>query len=394
MRRLLPRLLLAAAVAALAIAILWAPPYARALSFVIRAARIEGPLLDAARSRTRPVVAEPIAPIRTRHGPIRSRVYRPAGPADRAVVLVPGVHAMGVDEPRLAFLSTELAASGIAVAAIELPDLMQFELSTRSVDMIEDASRWLSGRADLAPDGRIGLVGVSFAGGLSVVAAGRPAIRDRLAFVFSFGGHGDLPRTLRYLCTGVEPPPPGAPANATRRQREPHDYGVAILLLRLADRLVPPGQTAPLRHAILTFLRASHLDVIDKPAAEPVFERARAMERAMPQPSRTLMRLVNTRNVAELGLRLLPLLEETSFPAAVSPERSDPPAAPVYLLHGIDDQVIPAVETRLLAHHLEGRAPVRYLLTGLISHAQTDGTPDALEVWRLVRFWAGMMQER
>ena len=394
MRRLLPRLLIAAALAALAIAFIWGPPYARALSFVIRAARVEGPLLQAARSRTQTVVADPIASIRTRHGPIRSRVYRPAERLDRAVVLVPGAHAMGVDEPRLDFLATELAASGIAVAAIELPDLMRFELSTRSVDMIEDASLWLSGRADLAPDGRLGLVGVSFAGGLSVVAAGRPAIRDRLAFVFSFGGHGDLPRTLRYLCTGVESPPPGAPADAPVRRREPHDYGVAILLLRLADRLVPPEQADPLRHAILTFLRASHLDMIDKLAAQPVFEQARAMERAMPEASRTLMHLVNTRNVEELGPRLLPLLEETSFPAAVSPERSDPPAAPVYLLHGIDDRVIPAVETRRLAHYLRGRTDVKCLLTELISHAQTGDAPEPLEVLRLVRFWAGMMQER
>ena len=54
-------------------------------------------------------------------------------------------------------------------------------------------------------------MGISFAGGLSMVAAGRPAIRDRLAFVFSFGGHGDLPRVLRYLCTGLEPLEPGDP---------------------------------------------------------------------------------------------------------------------------------------------------------------------------------------
>ncbi|HXE79239.1 MAG TPA: hypothetical protein VNK41_00675, partial [Vicinamibacterales bacterium] len=366
---------------------------ARALSFTIRIARVEGPLLRAARFTTQPVAAGAIAPLPTRHGAIRSRVFRPLERIERAVILVPGVHAMGVEEPRLAFLSTELAASGIAVAAIELPDLMRFELTPRTVDMIEDAARWLSERRDLATDGRIGLIGVSFAGGLSIVAAGRPTIRDRLAFVFSLGGHGDVERTLRYLCTGIEPAHPDDGVGAAGRRRTPHDYGVAILLLRFADRLVPPEQVAPLRGAILTFLRASHLDVIDKPAAAPVFAAALEQEHALPEPARTLMHFVNTRNVTELGPRLLPVLEQTAFDPSLSPERSDPPAAPVYLLHGVDDQVIPSVETRRLARHLESRTRVRVLLTPLISHAQTDGSQDPIEVFRLVRFWAAMLEE-
>ena len=48
------------------------------------------------------------------------------------------------------------------------------------------------------------MMGISFAGGLSIVAAGRPALRDHVAVVLSLGGHGDLPRTLRYLCTGIQ----------------------------------------------------------------------------------------------------------------------------------------------------------------------------------------------
>ena len=53
----------------------------------------------------------------------------------------------------------------------------------------------------------VGLMGISFSGGLSIVAAGRPTLRDRVAYVFSFGGHDDLPRVLRYLCTGHETRP-------------------------------------------------------------------------------------------------------------------------------------------------------------------------------------------
>ena len=108
--------------------------------------------------------------------------------------------------------------------------------------MIEDAASWLASQPNPIGDGRIGMMGISFAGGLSIVAAGRPALRDRLAFVLSFGGHGDLPRTLHYLSTGTQP---------DGTHRAPHDYGVAIILLGVADQVVPPNQAGPLRAAIL-----------------------------------------------------------------------------------------------------------------------------------------------
>ena len=74
------------------------------------------------------------------------------------------------------------------------------------------------------------MMGISFAGGLSIVAASRPSLRDRVAFVMSFGGHGDLPRTLRYLCTGVQPD-----GSSVRRTIT----AMAIILLGVADRVVP-----------------------------------------------------------------------------------------------------------------------------------------------------------
>ena len=45
-------------------------------------------------------------------------------------------------------------------------------------------------------------MGISFSGGLAVVAAGRPTLRNHLLYVFSFGGDDDLRRVLKYFCTG------------------------------------------------------------------------------------------------------------------------------------------------------------------------------------------------
>ena len=61
---------------------------------------------------------------------------------------------------------------------------------------------------------------------------------------------------------------------------------------------------------------------------------------------------VNDRAVDKLGPLLLPVvdgLDDHPSNPSLSPERAPPPAAPVFLLHGADDTVIPSVETVLLA---------------------------------------------
>lgn len=385
LRRLRPwllALLLMAAGAWLAL------PYARALSLIVRAADMGGSVEAFADGRAREVTVEAAATIPTRHGDAPSRFYRPAGGFDRTVLLVPGVHAMGIDEPRLTALARDLAGSGVAVMTMALPDLTEYLITPRSTDQIEDAVQWLAGQAELAPDGRVGVIGISFAGGLSIVAAGRPPVRDRTAFVLSFGGHGDLPRVIHYLCTGDAPRAEGV------EFQPPHDYGVAVVLFGMADQVVPGEQVQPLRRGISTFLWASQLTLVDRERADATFAEARDIAAKLPEPAATYMRYVNGRDVKALGPLLVPHITELAGNDALSPESAPtPPAAPVYLLHGADDTVIPAVESVLLAQHLESRgASVRLLLSRLITHAEVDQSAAATETLKLVTFWADVLQ--
>jgi hypothetical protein len=156
---------------------------------------------------------------------------------------------------------------------------------------------------------------------------------------------------------------------------------------------VPSDQVQPLREAILTFLHASHVDMYDKKEAARLFEEARARAGSLVEPAATIIREVNNRDVDRLGPRLLPLVEDYSRDPALSPDRSPAPAAPVYLLHGIEDNVVPSQETLLLARYLEGKTRVHWLLSGLITHAEVDRAPTAMEVWRLVAFWASLLRQ-
>ncbi|HXG56814.1 MAG TPA: hypothetical protein VNJ03_15660, partial [Vicinamibacterales bacterium] len=328
--------------------------YVRGASFAIQAAGIPGPARTVAIWTTSNVMEAETA-IPWRGGLLRGRVYRPDAVNGPATLLTPGVHAGGIEEPRLVEFAQSLAASGRVVVTVELPDLKAYSITTRTTDMIEDAAVWLSTGSGLSDGGRIGMMGISFAGGLSVVAAGRPSLRDRVVYVMSLGGHGDLPRTLRYLCTGIQP---------DGSHRPPHDYGLAIILLGVADRVVPAEQAQPLRDAILAYLHASQVDMVDKVQARVEFDRVKENAGRLAEPARTLMAYVNDRDATRLGPVLLPHLGALGGDAALSPDRSAPPAAAVYLIHGMDDNVIPAVESKLLAEALLDRgARVQLLIT-------------------------------
>lgn len=374
-------------------------PYVDALAFVVRAARLPGAAATLAAWRSEPIAARETFDLPTRHGPVAARLYRPAGGWSRAVTLVPGVHMDGIDESRLVGMADDLAKSGYLVLTVAPPDLRRFQITPANTDVIEDAAAWLAARPDLAPDGRVGMIGISFSGGLSLVAAGRPSLRGRVAFVLSFGGHGDLPRVLRYLCSGQAQAHPSAAALARvpgaehLATRPPHDYGVAVVLLGLADHVVPAAQVAPLREGIRLYLAASSLTLVDMARADQEFAHARAYAATLPEPARTLMTAVNDRAVDKLGPVLLPVLDEAAAiqDPALSPERSPITDAPVFLLHGADDTVIPSAETVMLADYLHGHTPVHALLSGLITHAEVDQAASSVEVWRLVGFWKTLM---
>jgi dienelactone hydrolase len=355
-----------------------AQPYIRGATLVLRAGDARGPVrrladLDAVR------ITERIVHASTKERSIRARVYAPAaGSARQTILLVSGLHPAGIDEPRLVALARTLAEANVTVVSPEIPELSRFEITPSLTDRIEAAAVWLATESGIPPAGRIGLIGVSFSGGLAVVAAGRPSLRGRLLFVLSFGGHGDLRRVLHYFCRGDARVPP-------------HDYGVAVVLLNLADRLVPADQVAPLRDAVRRFLWASYLDRADKQSAQQEFAALREVARTLPEPAATLLDHVNNRDVKRLGPRLLPHIRPYVEAPALSPSLSPHPSVPVFLLHGRDDNVIPAAESRKLADRFRGEVDVRLLITPLISHAEADQRARLADITRLAGFWGDLL---
>jgi predicted acyl esterase len=186
---------IAFALAATAAAALIARPYVHGLSFVVRAANMDGLVRRIADLDTRPARERELE-IPMPEGSLRARAYEAAGHARRTALLVPGLHPAGIDEPRLVALSRQLSDGGVTVVTPDIPELSQFTITPAVTDAIERTASWLAAQPAFAADGRVGMIGLSFSGGLSVVAAGRPGLRDHVAYIFSLGGHDALPRGL------------------------------------------------------------------------------------------------------------------------------------------------------------------------------------------------------
>ena len=158
-----------------------------------------------------------------------------------------------------------------------------------------------------------------------------------------------------------------------------------MIVLGVAEQVVPADQVASLREALLTFLEASRLDLVDKAQSAAEFERARGLASTLPEPARTLMNYVNLRDVEHLGPILLPHVAALGGAPALSPALSPVPQAPVYLLHGSGDHVVPASETVAFARTLTERgADAHALVTPLITHAEVGRAVGVADAWALV----------
>jgi pimeloyl-ACP methyl ester carboxylesterase len=361
--------------------------YTRAAALLVHFAELDGWPAAIARLHERPV-SERMLRVPTRDGERDARVYIPEGRMRRMVVLVAGVHPSGIDEPRLVHFARSLGAVGLGVITPDLPRLFHFDVTPDATDAIEDVVSWVrQHQATLGPGasglGAPGLIGISFSGGLSVVAAGRPSVRDHLAFVLSLGGHGDLLRTLDVLGGGVLGETPDVEADV---------FGLAIIVANVADRVVPPDQVAPLREWAITFLEAAHLPFEEDARRRQLFRRADELGAALPEPAATLMRYAREENVAALRPLLVEEVRQRAGQPALSPEHSPPPSAPVYLLHGDEDPVIPPSESLHLARHLDPHTEVRLLVTPVLSHADLEEGLAIGEARTLVAFMASILR--
>jgi dienelactone hydrolase len=317
--------------------------------------------------------SEELGSAQTAGGPLRYRLYRPATPGRHpGIVLLHGVHHLGIDEPRLTAFSRALAGAGIEVLTPELQDLADFRVTSRTIDQIGASAGILCG---LTGHSKAGLLGLSFAGGLALLAADNPAYAPRIAFVVAIGAHDDLSRVARFFATNRVEEPGGLSTSFPA-----HEYGVLVLVYARLQDFFYPADVPLAREALRLWLWEQ------------------------PEASRKAALLLSPAGQAKFDLLLHhrekfrdELLREIeahrSEMREVSPHgRLASLTVPVFILHGAGDTVIPAAESLWLAREIPREKLRDVLISPALIHVSVESGVSLSERWALIDFLAQVVE--
>ncbi len=265
-------------------------------------------------------------PIRSEHpfvyaaGNVEATIFHPSSGGEHgALILLLGAGDLPRSDLAVHFAEA-LARLGVVVMLPQSTGLAEERLTFGEVDALRASFVTLAGQPDV-DQRRVGFVGLSAAGGLSIVAAGQPDLRDRVRFVNSFGSY----------------------------------YDATSLLLDVASRSMElDGREVPWQPETRTQEVIAHsLAEADSPELRELLggtTRARAREL-----------------IGRMPVAMVERLRQISPSAYLSQVK-----AHLYLMHDVDDTFIPYVESRALAQAAPPGVVERYTEFSIFAHVIPD----------------------
>src|SRR5271165_1431855 len=154
---------------------------------------------------------------------IPARIYVPRGVGFASgIVVVHGMHDLEINEPRLIAFARALAASGFVVMTPQVPGIADYRVQAESADLIGTTAQNFAQQLQVP---KVGLLALSFSGGLALLAASDPRYSQSIAWVATVGAHYDLAHVLRFFATGDAVRPDGSVEHLP-----PHEYGPLIVV--------------------------------------------------------------------------------------------------------------------------------------------------------------------
>jgi pimeloyl-ACP methyl ester carboxylesterase len=325
---------------------------AKGLPVLARAAGVGLPRPFAVR-----VTVEPIHLASGPEGPqVVGDLYLPEVPAP-GIVLVPGGAPEGKDDPRLVRLARSIAGANRTVF---VPDLLLRNQTFEGSD-IERIIRSVGFLRHRVPDGSVGVLGISYGGSFSLIAAEDPRIASSVRYVATFGSYFDLLGVVQGITTGATIDR----GRVVRWRTVPEAHRI---LMDAAVRLSDPAARGPLREAL--------------GSGDPS---------ALTPEVRAIYDVLNNRDP-----RLTPALAERLPPAFRQALAGFSPStnigrlqAPLFILQSENDPATPPTEARRL-HEAVPRSRLTVLRYFLHVEPGDAGTPlrgqaaDVLRAWGFV----------
>jgi dienelactone hydrolase len=314
---------------------------------------------------------EEIGIVQTAWGPLKYRLYTPLDTSHGGIVLLHGIHQLGIEEPRLINFARALAETGVEVMTPELRDLTDYHVTLHTVDLIGRSANFLSIHMNRS---KVGVVGLSFAGGLALLAAAKPEYSAKIGIVLAIGAHDDLARIARFFATDTIEQPDGSKAFL-----QAHEYGYLIIAYSHVEDFFSSADVETARKALRLWL------------SEDADSSGREVRRLSPEGQGRFEQLLHHRE------QLSELLQQSirvhaSEMAAVSPHgQLQNLSVPVYLLHAAGDNVIPASETLWLSRDIPKKQLRTVLISPALVHANVGPGASFFEQYELLDFLARIL---
>jgi dienelactone hydrolase len=290
-----------------------------------------------------PLVLVTATPSRTEHaytyevGTVDAMVFHPTDSGQHgALILLLGAGDLPRSDLAVRFAEA-LARLGVVVMLPESSGLLAERLTFGEIDALRNSFLTLASQPGVDP-GRIGFVGLSAAGGLSIVAAGQSDLRDRVRFVNSFGSYYDASELL---------------------------LDVASHSMDVDGRVLPWQPEVRTQEVVALSLADTDSPELRELLAGTTRERGRELIERLPAATQQRLREIS--------------------PAAYLANVK----AHVYLMHDVDDSFIPFTESRALVRADASGIIQRYTEFSIFAHVIPDRpvpwqtfVPD---LWRL--YW-------
>lgn len=298
-------------------------------------------------------------------------LYRCASETATTIVFLHGMSPLGISDPRQIKAARALAAAGFHVLCPEIPDIRNLQVTGESIEVFIKLIESICRDAKICPQGRVALFAPSFSGAICLKAAADPRIADSITAICALGAFSRIERSLHYLMHTDD-------ADA---------YARLIILANFLPRLkIGKGLKRYYLAAAHDNWNATASRNQNLSGFSQTNMAAAELKRLTPMQRRLVNRIENDKPFRrELGSRLLTVMSDTLAAYNVA-EVATEVKAPVFLLHGAQDDVIPARESTEL-YPLMHRA--RLVVSPFIGHADTAVSLKQLpDVWRLVSGFA------
>ncbi len=282
-------------------------------------------------------------------------VYEIQGSSPTGTILfIHGMSVLGNRDPRLINVCRAIATCGFRVIAPYYKEIQQLKILKKSITDIAGsievaaADPRLCGRGS---GGKVGIFSPSFSAGMCLAAAAMPGIADRVSAICTVGTMGSVDTTADFLLG----------------QHDIDDFGTMIVMYNFLR--YSTGRKPALEKALLTAaLDNGHRRIV--PELPGVMKKMRPADRK-------LFEILRRNPVERLRhwkiVKNLKGISRHTLDQFVTIDRVAGIKAAVSLIHGIDDNVIPPEESKLVFQRLkEHGCPVKLTLTPLISHGDSQ----------------------